>query len=46
MSNLTSYDMADLQCQGIAIEDNNNPSPENIPSLEDTPLPQFVDFIG
>ena len=28
---LTSDDMADLQRQGIAIDDNNDPAPENIP---------------
>ena len=30
-SNLTSDDMADLQRQVISVDDNNDPTPENIP---------------
>ena len=30
-SSLTSEDMADIRCQGIAVDDDEDPSPENIP---------------
>ena len=30
-SNLTSNDMADLRCQGIAVDGDNNPASKNIP---------------
>ena len=39
--NLTSEDMADIQKQGIAVDDNNNPDPENISIPVNTPLTQL-----
>ena len=39
-SNLTSEDMADLQRQGISVNNENDPSPQNIPVTEDIPLTQ------
>ena len=41
--NLTSEDMADLWLQVIAVNDDNDPAPKNIPDPENTPLPQLED---
>ena len=42
-SNLTSDDMADLWQQGISVDNNNYPVPENIPVTKNIPLPQLKD---
>ena len=39
--NLTSEDMADLRHQGIAVNDDNDPAPKNIPDTKNIPLPQL-----
>ena len=39
--NLTSEDMADLLRQGISVDDNNDPTPQEMYVTENTPLPQL-----
>ena len=40
-SNLTYDNMADIKHQGIAVDDDNNLDPENIPFPENITLPQL-----
>ena len=40
-SNLTSEDMADIRRQGISVDENNDPEPENIPVPKNIPLTQL-----
>ena len=39
--NLSSEDMADLRLQGVAVDNDNNPSPKKSPVPGKSPLPQL-----
>ena len=40
-SNLTADYMIDLRCQGISVDNDNDPAPKNIPVPKNIPLPQL-----